>query len=224
MLRAALVIAAKDLRLMLLRGTSLVQALLLGLLLIFLFSLAADGSALVTPTGAATIFWLASAFCQTLIFSALYALEEGNGQRLGLLLAPVPVQSVWLGKAAACAVLLILVQALLLIAAAVFLGQAPRHFPGGFAASLLLTNIGIAASGSLIGALAQGQSARDSLASILLFPLLTPLFLAGIRAGTASFAGDVPCDASWLGLTAAFDAIFLAAGIVLFPFVYGDDG
>lgn len=224
MLRAAWAIACKDLRITLLRGTSLVQALLLGLLLVFLFSLASDGASPVTPLGAATIFWLASAFCQTLLFSTLYALEEANAQRLGLLLAPVPVQSVWLGKAMAGFFLLIPLQAAFLIASVVFLRQSPESAPWAFLASLLLTDLGIAASGSLVGALAQGQSTRESLSSVLLFPLLVPLFLAGIRSSAAAFSPDMAVDASWLGMAAAFDAIFLAAGIVLFPFVYGDDG
>ena len=223
MLRAARIIAAKDLRLSALSGASMVQALLLGLLLIFLFSLAADGSAPVTPLGAATIFWLASAFCQTLIFNALHALEEGNGQRQGLLLAPVPIQAVWLGKAAAGFVLLLALQAIFFPAMAVFLRQAPVHSLLPALAALLLTDLGIAASGSLIGALAQGQSSRESLAAILLFPLLAPLLLAGIRTLAPAFSGEL-FDASWLGLAAAFDAIFLAAALVLFPFVYGDDG
>ncbi len=75
--------------------------------------------------------------------------------------------------------------------------------------------------GSLLGALSQGQSARESLLSIVLFPLLAPLFLAGIRLGAVAFGADVPVDAhSWFGMACAFDAIFLAAALVLFPHVY----
>ena len=60
--------------------------------------------------GAATIFWLSSAFCQVLSFNMLYGLEEANGSRAGLLLLPAPVQSVLLGKAAAglCIILTVL--------------------------------------------------------------------------------------------------------------------
>lgn len=91
MLKAASAIAMKDLRLVLARGTGLVQALLLGLLLIFVFSLSQQVGETMTPQGAAAIFWLASAFCQVLIYNTLYSIEEANGTRYGLLLAPVPV-------------------------------------------------------------------------------------------------------------------------------------
>ena len=79
MLKAACLIARKDLRLVLSRGAGLVQALLLGLLLIFVFSLSRETGETMSGQGAATIFWLSSAFCQVLSFNMLYGLEEANG-------------------------------------------------------------------------------------------------------------------------------------------------
>ena len=98
MLKCALAVCAKDLKLTLTRGAGLVQALLLGLLLVFLFSLSLNAGDKLSPQAAAAMFWLASAFCQVLIFNMLYAVEESAQARLGLLLLPVPVQAVWLGK------------------------------------------------------------------------------------------------------------------------------
>jgi len=59
MLRRGAFIAAKDLRLAVGGGQGLVQAVLLGLLLIFLFSLSRPTAELVSPQAAAAIFWLA---------------------------------------------------------------------------------------------------------------------------------------------------------------------
>ncbi len=228
MIRQALVLAGKDLRLTLTRGNAPAQAVLLGLLLIVLFSLSLDGQARAGATAAAALFWLASAFCQTLIFNALFSLEENSGTRLGLLLAPMPVQSVWLGKALAGFCLLLLIQLALLAASIIFLGQAfsaqwPLVLP-----AVLLIDAGIAAAGALLGALAQSRATRESLCSIVVFPLLIPLFLAGIRILALLFnvedAAHARQDAlQWAGLAAAFDAIFIAAALVLFPFVYGGD-
>lgn len=224
MLRACLVIAAKDLRLSFGRGNGLIQAMLLGLLLVFVFSLSLQPGQTMSPQGAASIFWMASAFCQVLIFSTLYAGEEINGQRQGLVLAPAPVQSVWLGKALAGICLLFTAQALFLPATVVFLGQAvSAHWQLGLGMALLV-DLGIAASGSLLGALSQGQSSRESLLSIVLFPLLVPLFLCGIRIGTAVFSGSLDEGYwSWFGIALAFVAIFSAAALVLFPVVYSAD-
>ena len=221
MLKAAFLIARKDISLTLGRGSGLLQALLLGLLLIFVFSLSLVPGQRMTPQGAAAIFWMASAFCQVLIFSTLYAHEERNGQRQGLVLAPAPVQCVWLGKAMAGLGLLLAAQALFLPATIVFLGQqvtGPWHLGLGI---VLVGDIGIAAVGSLLGALSQGQSSRESLLSIVIFPLLAPLLLGGIRIGSAVFSGSLAEGAqSWFGIALAFDAIFAAAALVLFPSVY----
>lgn len=222
MLKAACLIARKDLRLVLSRGAGLVQALLLGLLLIFVFSLSRETGETMSGQGAATIFWLSSAFCQVLSFNMLYGLEEANGSRAGLLLLPTPVQSVLLGKAAAGLCIILTAQFLFLPATIVFLGQSLGD--GWPLALLVLTDIGMASLGSLLGALSQGQAARESLLSIVLFPLIIPILLAGIRVCAGGFSEALPEGVeSWLGIAVAFDAVFLAAGLVLFPFVFSGD-
>ena len=229
MLKTALVICRKDLRLILTRGAGLVQALLLGLLLIFLFSLSLDIGDFLAPQAAATMFWMASSFAMVLVFNMLFALEETTSARWGLLLLPAPAQSIWLGKALGGAVLILLAQVIFLPACIVFLGQSfgPAIWLG--LGGILLTDVGLASCGSLLGALSTGmgtgQAGRESLLSIILFPVLVPLLLAAIRLLGAAFGPDFPADAwSWLNLGFAFNAVFVAVPLVLFPFMYtGDD-
>ncbi len=224
MLRPALAVAGKDLRLTFSRGAGLSQALLLGLLLIFLFSLAREPGQAMSPQAAAAVFWLASLFCQVLIFNNLYTFEEDNAARLALALSPAPLQSVWLGKGLAGLALLGAAQLVLAPAAMVFLAQTPGPAWTAGLAALLAVDLGMAVLGSLLGALAQGQAGRESLLSIVLFPLLTPLLLAGVRVGAAGFSPDAAPDLEgWLGLAVAFDLIFAAAGVVLFPFIYSGE-
>ena len=216
MLKLALALCAKDLRIVLARSAGLAQALLLGLLLVFLFSLSLEAGDRLSPQAAATMFWLASAFCQVLVFNMLYSLEEENGSRLGLLTLPVPSQGIWLGKALAGLLLILAAQLVFLPATFVFLGQSAGEDPVP----------ALAASGSLLGALSVGRAGRESLLSIVLFPLMIPLLLAGIQLGATGFNPDPMPDGpqDWIGLAAAFDAVFLAAGLALFPFVYsGED-
>ena len=224
MLRLMLALARKDLALTLARGSGLVQALLLGLLLLFVFSLSQGIGDRMAPQGAAAVFWISSAFCQVLVFNQLYALEEVNNSRLGLLLCPAPIQAVWLGKGCAGLMLLLLAQVIFLPAAVVFLGQTlDGPLPEALLA-LALTDIGMCALGSLLGALAQGQAARESLLSIVLFPLLTPLLLAGISVGAQALGASSPDGpGAWLGIAAAFDAVFLGAGLLLFGYIYAGD-
>ncbi len=227
MLKSALCICAKDLRLVFSRSAGLSQALLLGLLLVFLFSLSLDAGDALSPQAAATMFWLASAFCLVLTFNILYSLEETNQARQALLLLPSPVQAVWLGKALAGLALLLTAQCLFIPSTFVFLAQSPAGPLGPALAGLALTDLGMAACGSLMGSAAVGQGGKESLASVLLFPLLTPLLLAGIRL-TATGLGAPLADPNavwqWLELAAGFDAVFLGLGLLLFGFIYrGDD-
>lgn len=224
MLRAVWALARKDLRLTLSRSSGLVQALLLGLLLLFVFSLSQEVGSVMSPQGASAVFWLASSFCQVLIFNMLYGLEEQNGARQGLLLMPHPPQVVWLGKALAALALLLIAQSVFLPAAIVFLGQTVSALWPWALLAVLLADLGMVALGSLLGALSQGQAARESLLSIILFPLLVPLLLAGIRIGAGGFSDTLPEGLhSWLGVIGAFDALFLGAGLVLFGYLYSGE-
>jgi len=224
MLAKSAVLAAKDLRLVLAGGQGLVQTVLLGLLVIFVFSLAKAPGEMVPAQGVSAVFWLASAFGQVLIFNALFSLEDDGDARLGLIMAPMPLQAIWLGKALAGLVLLVIAQAVFAPASAVFLG---RGIQGGWFYALVLVaavDVGLVVLGALLGALARGQSAKESLLTVILFPLLIPLLLAGIRIGGMLVQGeDMSGALEWFGLAGAFDAIFTGAALVLFPFVYGSE-
>lgn len=226
LLHCAVAIAAKDIRLLAGRGGSLVQALLLGLLLIVLFGLGLEGGvdARPGPAAAAAVFWLASAFCLTILVTALFGLEETNKARLGLLLSPAPRQAVWLGKTLAGCALLLLVQTVFLAASVVFLGQSWIGPVPLALAAVPLVDMGIVGLSTLMGSLARGQAARESLCSLVVFPLLVPALLAGIRVLSALYAPEHAADAArWLGFAASFGTVFAAAALVLFPFLYGGD-
>lgn len=216
-----MVLVAKDLKVMLGQGLGLVQTILLGLLIIFLFSLSLPIGETMSGQAAAALFWLATAFGLVLLFNALYHLEEPNSVRLGLLLAPISPITIFLGKALSGGILLFLAQLVFVIGLIVFLGQS-LHGQWLLALGLVFgVNIGLVILGSLLGALSQGQAARESLLSVILFPLLVPLLLGGVRLGGAVLSGDSPMDQSqWLILILAFDALFCAVALILFPLVF----
>lgn len=220
MISLAIAICKKDIRLTLFRGSSWAQGLLLGLLLIFTFSVSRGPAGVIPPETAAAVFWLASAFCLVLIFNQLYALEEAGLARLGLWLLPAPVQGIWLGKLLGGFALLLIMQAVFLPAAAIFLAQGDLAPDWQALAIFFLVDAGLCAGGSLIGAL--GQTGRESLLCILLFPLLMPLVLAGTAVGARFFGAESSGD-GWLGLVCAFDAVFLGAGLLLFGFLYSEE-
>lgn len=222
MLKRAMLIAGKDLRLSVGGGQGPVQAVLLGLILIFLFSLSKPLGGAITAQAAGAIFWLASSFCLVLVFNDLFSIEEAEGARLGILSSPAPIHSVWIGKGLAGLSLLILSQLVFFPATVAFLGQDVSGPPWLFFAALAGADVGLCVLGALLGALSQGQTARESLLSVIVFPLLLPVLLAGITLFAAAFSGQGVDEAmDWMGLVLAFDALFAGAGLFLFPFVYG---
>lgn len=224
MISSTLAIARKDLRLAFAGGQGPVQAVLLGLLLVFIFSLSAAPGDRFSPQQAMAIFWLCSSFAVVLIFSLLFRFEEENDTATALLLSPLPVQGLWLGKTLAGFLLLLLCQLFFFPAAFIFLGLDPA----GDAMLLLLmvlgVDLGLCILGGLIGAMGHGQGARDALLTIIVFPLQIPLLLGGIRIGVGLMQGASLGDVSdWFGLVFAFDTVFAGAALLLFPFVFRAD-
>lgn len=224
MLKRSAAMAAKDLKLSVSGGQGLVQAVLLGLLLIFLFSLSKPVGGVISAQAAGAIFWLASAFGLVLVFNDLFAIEEANGARVGILSSPAPVHAVWIGKGVAGLCLLLVSQLVFLPATVAFLGQTVHGPWWLLCVTLAGADIGLVIIGALLGALSQGQAARESLLSVIVFPLLLPVLLSGITLFAMCFSPDpVGEPGSWLGLILAFDALFAGAGLFLFPFVYSGE-
>lgn len=212
--------AGKDIRLFFTRGYGLVQAVLLGLLLIFTFSLAGAGEQNMGGQWTAAIFWLSTCFCQVLIFNALYALEDEHKAREGLLMAPMPSQAVWAAKSLAGGAVVLGVQGVFVPACIVFFNLSMVHSWLWMAGTVAVVDAGLIPLGALLGAMGTDQSGRDSLCTVILFPLLVPLLLAGIRMGGYALEGGGDAPWAWIRLAVAFDAMFAGLALILFPFVY----
>ncbi len=218
---ALFAIIKKDFSLFFLRGGGIGQSILLGLLLIFVFSLSQGIGEKVEARALATLFWLASAFAMVLIFNSLHALEEHNQAKSGLHLMPSSIHIVWIAKMLCGIFFMFTAQIVFFFALVVFCNAQLYGSLIELLTFLLLIDIGMATCGALLGALAVGQTGKESLLSIVLFPLLTPLLLAGIEAFSLLFMQHTEnVGQSWLFLALAFDGIFLAMALILFPFLY----
>lgn len=214
----------KDLKLLFFRNCILPQALLLGLLLIFMFSLAMAPGQQASPQESATIFWLSSIFYVILIYNQLYQLEQDNNSRMLLIMALFPVQGVWLGKGLTGLCFLLLAQALFLGSTVIFLNQSISDNFLPILAGLVMADIGICALASLMGAAGQGTASANSLISLALFPLLIPLLLGGINIFAACFGAPGIALESWFGILGSFDAVFISASLLLFGYLFCGEG
>ena len=166
----------------------------------------------------------------TLLFAALLAInrlfvaerEEGGFDLVRL--APVDRTVLFAAKASALVIYLVVLELVAVpIFALVVLASASGLLP--FALVLLLADIGLAAPGTLISAIATMSSARDLLAPLILLPLLVPLVIAAAGAGEHLLAAGGPDYGrfgTWLGLLGLYDLIFLLVGYATFDFLLDD--
>jgi heme exporter protein B len=189
-------LARKDL-LLELRARDTLPAMLLfvvSTLVVFHFVLPADSSDL-AATG---LLWVALLFTALLGLSRAFAAEREQGVIDGLVLAPSDRSAIWLGKALSVLAFLALAEVIALPAYALFF----RPVDGSLIGGVVLADLGIAAVGTLLAAMAAASRARELLLPLLFLPLAIPIVIGGVG---ASVAGE---PARYLGLLGLYDALF----------------
>jgi len=89
---------------------------------------------------------------------------------------------------------------------------------------VLLADLGLAAAGALIAALAIETRARDLIVPLLLLPMLVQVVIAAAKATSPLLEGSQsPEDlAKWLGFLALYDVVFVLVSIAVFDFLLDD--
>jgi heme exporter protein B len=200
-------------------GDRMVSMLLFSVLLVvvFHFALPADASQLL-KTGAAGLLWVAYVFASILGLNRAFALELENEALSGLAMTPADRGWIFLGKAAANAVLLFAVQAVTALAFALAFDVSLGAVALPFAAVLALGALGLSSVGTLLAAVAVRTRYREVMLPLLLLPVMIPLLLGAVRASSALLErGTLP--APELRLLVVVDAAFLIVSFVLFEYV-----
>ena len=192
-----------------------VSVAVFGLLLVVIFNFAlrpAPGQAAALAPG---ILWVSFAFAATLAMNRGFVRELEAGALEGLLVSPVSRDAIFLAKATAGLIFMLLVEAALLPAYAALLGFSALSWP--LAAAILLATLGFAVIGTLFSALAAQTRSREILLPVLFFPVITPLIIAAVGASNTALTGENAGGlVRWLGLMAVFDAVFL----VICPWIF----
>ena len=132
---------------------------------------------------AAGILWVTLLFAAILGINRLFVADADQGGFDGFLLAPVDRTAMLIAKALTLLAYLLVLEIVAVPAFALLLlaGSLGRALPG-LVWVLLLADIGIAAIGTLVAALAVRTRARDLLGPLLALPLLVPVVIGGARA------------------------------------------
>lgn len=215
MLADARLIAGKDLRIERRARVATNQIAPFALLVLVLFAFALDPDRGILDRATAGLYWVAVLLSTVLAVQRAYALESTDGLPDALRLSGLDPAAVFLGKTAALALQLLVLEALLL-AGVVLLYTTELAGPALLAATCLAATLGLASAGSLYGVLAAGLRVRETLLPLLLLPVVAPVLIGATRAFEAALAGTPGEGWPWCGLLAIFAAIYVAFGMLAF--------
>jgi heme exporter protein B len=174
---------------------------------------------------AAGILWVTLLFAAILAINRLFVADEEEGGFDGFLLAPVDRSALLIAKALTLLGYLVVLE---LVAVPAFglllLGPALGPALPGLAAVLGLADLGLAAIGTLVSAIAVRSRTRDLLGPLLALPLLVPVVLGGSRATAPLLAlghpGAIPVR--WLTVLGLYDLVFGLVAYAVFDFLLED--
>jgi heme exporter protein B len=174
---------------------------------------------------AAGILWVTLLFAAILGVNRLFVADADQGGFDGFLLAPVDPTAMLIAKVLALLSYLVVLE---LVAVPAFglllLGPSLGQAMPGLLAVLVLGDLGIAAIGTLVAALAVRTRARDLLGPLLALPLLVPIVIGGARATSPLLAPSHPGDPAvrWLLTLGLYDLVFGLIAYALFDFLLED--
>jgi heme exporter protein B len=179
---------------------------------------------------AAGILWVTLLFAAMLGVNRLFVADAEEGGFDGFLMAPVDRSALLVAKALALLAYLLVLE---LVAVPAFglllLGPSLGQALPGLLAPLALGDLGIAAIGTLVAALAVRTRARDLLGPLLALPLLVPVVIGAARASApllavahAGGAGVGGTPIRWLATLALYDLVFGLIAYAVFDFLLED--
>jgi heme exporter protein B len=180
----------------------------------FAFRIDSQNAATIAPG----VLWLALVFAGLVAFGRAFTAEREQSSLEAMLLTPAPAAAIFAGKAMAAALLLVLCEAVLLPALALFFGT-PLNLP--LCVAVLLATVGMAALGSLFAAMVAQVRARELLLPLLVLPLWIPFIVAGGQAVQVAMGAGGSYDQA-LGLLIDFDILFVVLTSLAARFVLDD--
>jgi heme exporter protein B len=188
------------------------------------FHIALNRSSVEGDLGAG-ILWVTLLFAAILGVNRLFVADAEQGGFDGFLLAPVDRGALLVAKALTLLAYLVVLELIAVPAFALLLLAPPlSHALPDLVGVLALGDLGVAAIGTLVAALAVRTRARDLLGPLLGLPLLVPVVIGGARATSPLLAQAHPGApaARWLVTLGLYDLLFGLIAYAVFDFLLED--
>jgi heme exporter protein B len=218
MLRAALLVARKDLAIEFRTRTAFFSALVFALLGLTIFYFAWDATAVSAVDLAPGVLWVIFTFSGLLGLQRSFGVEQTDRAMDALLAAPVERESIYLGKALANVLFVAGIQAVALPAVGLFYNVPLGPIALPLAGLALLAAIGVVAVGTLFSAMAVNTRLAELLLPMLSLPFFLPIVMAAAQTTSRLLAGRPAAEAwPWLRILVAFDLVFVVGCTLVFP-------
>ncbi len=192
--------------------------LVFSLLVLVIFNFAFDLQGVDIRVLGPGILWVAFCFSGILGLGRSFARERDKGSIEGMLLAPVDRGAIFLSKAIANLLFIVVMEAVTLPLFIVLFNAPVDWFP--LVGYVVLGTIGFSAVGTLLSAIAASTRMREVMLPVLLFPILVPLLVASVKVTQGAMQGAAFSDyQGWLNLLVAYDVIFLTVAYLTFEYV-----
>lgn len=223
MIRHALAIAGKDLRVELRVREVVPTMTLFAALVAILTSMSLYVDEETGRKVAPGVLWIAIAFSGTLGLSRTWGREREEGALRAVLLSRASPASIFLGKGLGALAFVLVTELVVTPLVAVLLHAPVFDHLAPFAALVLLGTVGFVSAGTLFGALVAKTRARDLLLAVVLYPLVSPALLCGVVA-TRDLLGGTPVAQlyDWFRMLVIFDLVFIGGGVGLLGVLLAD--
>lgn len=162
------------------------------------------------------MFWVTVTFAAVLMVTRSSGLETEAGVGDALRLSGMAPSAVFLGKAAAVAAQLLVLEVTLAATMAV-LYRTPLSGPALGLATMVAATAGMAAVGTLLAALASSTGGRESLIPLLMLPVLAPVLIGATRATDVALGGsDGTGGWPWVALLGVFALSYVLLGALAY--------
>lgn len=218
MWRDALLVASKDLRIEIRSRVVTNQVLPFAGLVLLLFAFALNADPVVLAATGGGLFWVAVLFSTVLAVQRSSGIEASDGAGDGLRMAGIDPMGIFIGKAVAVAVQLVALEAVLTVAVTLLYHLRVQGAVVLGAAAVLGT-VGLAAAGTLYGALSSSSKVSETLLPLLFLPVVAPVLLSAARAWQLSLSGHSGEGLPWLRILGAFAVVYCVMGSLTYESV-----
>ena len=185
------------------------------LLVIIIFIFSVDLSIVKANEVGPGVLWVAFLFAGTMGLNRSFMLEKENGCLEGLVLTPADRTAIYFGKLISNLIFLMVMEIFILPLFMVFFNVDLISFLGPLLVVIFMGTLGFCAIGTLLSSLSSNLKTREIMLPILLYPLIVPVVIAVVKmTGQVLDGQSLGTMMNWVGLTLAFDIIFIGVSIV----------